>query len=173
MRAPEGAAAILAGSCSAATRGQVAEAEAAGLPALRVQPEALADGRQTISDIFDWAGAHLGERPVLIYSTAAPDEVSAAQDRLGRERSAALLEDTLAAVARGLVARGVTRLIVAGGETSGAVIEGLGIKALEIGPEIDPGVPWTMSDTTRLCLALKSGNFGAPNFFLKAWERLH
>ena len=173
MTAPDGRAAILAGSCSAATRGQVAAAQAAGLPALRLAPEALADGSQRVMDIFDWAGAHLGDQPILIYSTAEPEEVSAAQGRLGRERSAALLEDTLAAVARGLVSRGVTRLIVAGGETSGAVIEGLGIRALEIGPEIDPGVPWTMSlNEPRLCLALKSGNFGAPDFFLKAWERL-
>jgi uncharacterized protein YgbK (DUF1537 family) len=173
MAAPDGPAAILAGSCSAATRRQVAEAEAAGLPNFRLSPEALADGRQSVSDIFAWAGEHLGAKPVLVYSTAAPEEVSAAQARLGRERAAGLLEDTLAAVARGLVSRGVTRLVVAGGETSGAVIEGLGVTALEIGPEIDPGVPWTRSlSEPRLCLALKSGNFGAPDFFLKAWDRL-
>jgi uncharacterized protein YgbK (DUF1537 family) len=95
------------------------------------------------------------------------------QENLGRERAAGLVEETLAEVARGLVASGVTRLIVAGGETSGAVVGGLGVKAIEIGPEIDPGVPWTRTrDGAPLALALKSGNFGAPDFFLKAWSLL-
>jgi uncharacterized protein YgbK (DUF1537 family) len=99
--------------------------------------------------------------------------VRAAQAELGRERAGALIEQELAAAARSLADSGVTRLIVAGGETSGAVVGALGVKAIEIGPEIDPGVPWTKSlDGRGLVLALKSGNFGASDFFLKAWDLL-
>lgn len=173
LTAPAGATAILAGSCSVATRAQVAAAEAAGIPSLRLSPEALADGRQSVAEVVAWATSRLGDRPILVSSTAAPEEVAAAQDRLGRERAAALVEETLSAVAQALVKAGVTRLIVAGGETSGAVVGGLGVTALEIGPEIDPGVPWTRSiGGEPLCLALKSGNFGSADFFLKAWDLL-
>ena len=173
LTAPVGAAAILAGSCSAATRAQVAAAEAAGIPSLRLSPEALADGRQSVAEVVAWTTSRLGDRPVLVYSTAAPEEIAAVQGRLGRERAATLVEKTLATVAQALVKAGVTRLIVAGGETSGAVIGGLGVTALEIGPEIDPGVPWTRSiGGEPLCLALKSGNFGSEDFFLKAWDLL-
>jgi uncharacterized protein YgbK (DUF1537 family) len=111
---------------------------------------------------------------VLIYATANPAEVAAAQAALGREKAGALVEDALALIAKGLVALGVGQLIVAGGETSGAVVKALGIEGLRIGPEIDPGVPWTVAlgGEKPLALALKSGNFGTPDFFLKAWERL-
>jgi uncharacterized protein YgbK (DUF1537 family) len=99
--------------------------------------------------------------------------VSAVQQKLGRERAGALVEETLAAVARGLVERGVRRLVVAGGETSGAVVQALYITGLRIGPQIDPGVPWTVTlDDPTLALALKSGNFGGPDFFLRAFEVL-
>jgi uncharacterized protein YgbK (DUF1537 family) len=95
------------------------------------------------------------------------------QERLGRERAGAAVEEAMAAIAKGLVARGVRRLVVAGGETSGAVVDALGVRALKIGPPIDPGVPWTASlGEPKLLLALKSGNFGAPDFFIKAFERL-
>jgi uncharacterized protein YgbK (DUF1537 family) len=114
--------------------------------------------------------------PVLVYATAAPKQVQAAQQRHGVEKAGALVEGALAAIARGLVKLGVGRLIVAGGETSGAVVKALEVKGLRIGPEIDPGVPWTVAlqDGARspLALALKSGNFGTPDFFLKAWSRL-
>jgi 3-dehydrotetronate 4-kinase len=114
---------------------------------------------------------------VLIYATAPPEAVKAVQAELGTERAGTLVEDTLAAVAQGLVQRlGVRQLIVAGGETSGAVVKALGVKGLRIGPEIDPGVPWTAAlqdgSGAPLALALKSGNFGTPDFFLKAWDRL-
>jgi uncharacterized protein YgbK (DUF1537 family) len=106
---------------------------------------------------------------VLIYSSAEPAQVAAIQQRLGAERAAALVEETLAAVATRLVELGVRRLVVAGGETSGAVVQALGVEALAIGPQIDPGVPWTMSlGEPRIALALKSGNFGAADFFEKA-----
>ena len=109
-----------------------------------------------------------------MYATASPEQVRAAQELLGAERAGAIVEKALAEIAARLVEEGVDRLIVAGGETSGAVVQRLGIQGLRIGPEIDPGVPWTMAHGTArpLYLALKSGNFGAPDFFLKAWSRL-
>lgn len=171
--APEGRAAILAGSCSEATRGQIRTALAAGTPALKLDPREIADGKMTIEDALAWALAQDGKIP-LIYSSAEPDEVKASQEALGRERAGTLIERFLANVALGLRAAGVRRLIVAGGETSGAVVGALAPKALFIGPEIDPGVPWTLTlgEAEPMALALKSGNFGAPDFFLKAWDVL-
>jgi uncharacterized protein YgbK (DUF1537 family) len=110
---------------------------------------------------------------VLIYSSAGADELRQIQDRLGREAAGEMIEKAMAEIAQGLVAAGVRRLVVAGGETSGAVVQALGVAGLRIGPQIDPGVPWTVSlETPPLALALKSGNFGAPDFFLKAFEAL-
>ena len=169
-----GFAAVLAGSCSTATLQQIA-AMRARHPAFAIDPLALADGTDLVGAALDWAARHLAEGPVLIHASAPPDAVRAVQQKLGVEQAGALVEAALAAIAQGLVARGVGRLIVAGGETSGAVVKALGIKALRIGPEIDPGVPWTQAlgdDAPPLALALKSGNFGAPDFFLKAWSRL-
>ena len=95
------------------------------------------------------------------------------QTAFGRDVAGALVEQMMAQTARGLVAAGFNRLIIAGGETSGAVVNGVGVKALEIGPEIDPGVPWTLAiGGPNLALALKSGNFGAPDFFTKGWALL-
>jgi uncharacterized protein YgbK (DUF1537 family) len=172
MAAPNGRAAILAGSGSDATRGQVAAAKAAGIAAFEVDPLALSSGAQSARAILEWVGMQPRERPVLVYSSAEPVAVKSVQDKLGREAAGALVERTLAAVAQELVASGTTRMIVAGGETSGAVVNGLQVKALEIGPEIDPGVPWTRAVGRDLVLALKSGNFGAPDFFVKAWGML-
>jgi 3-dehydrotetronate 4-kinase len=99
--------------------------------------------------------------------------VQEVQRKLGRMNSGEIVENTLAQIACALPERGFTRLIVAGGETSGAVVNALNVGALTIGPEIDPGVPWTRTlSGTDLALALKSGNFGAPDFFLKAWSML-
>ncbi len=173
MQAPQGRAAILAGSCSAATRGQVQAAIAAGMPTLQIDPLALATGETNAAKIIAWASKQSAERPLLVYSSADPEAVAAAQARLGRDKAGQIVEETLAATAIGLADSGFSRLIVAGGETSGAVVNGLGVTTLEIGPEIDPGVPWTRAIGGRdLVLALKSGNFGAPDFFLKAWEKL-
>ena len=110
---------------------------------------------------------------MLIAASAAPEQVEALQAKLGREAAGSLIETALATIAEGLVARGVRQLVVAGGETSGAVVTKLGIRSLRIGAEIDPGVPWTLAEGSgpALKLALKSGNFGAPDFFLKAFER--
>ncbi len=164
----QGPAAVLAGSCSAATRSQV-KRMAQHHPALRIDPLTLAAGLQPTDDVIHWFRSAVEQGPVLIYSSAGPEEVRAAQEHLGKERAGALVERFLAETARALVAEGVTKLIVAGGETAGAVVEALGVKTLHIGPEIAPGVPWTFSsDSPELCLALKSGNFGDQDFFEKA-----
>jgi uncharacterized protein YgbK (DUF1537 family) len=165
--------AIVSGSCSTATLGQVAAAVAAGVPAFRVDPLRLAAGEDVAAAALAWAAPRLAAGPVLVHATAEPADVRAAQERLGRERAGALVEECLAAVARGLVERGVGRLVVAGGETSGAVVKTLGVRLLRIGPQIAPGVPWTATVGPRpLALALKSGNFGGPGFFLDAWKVL-
>jgi 3-dehydrotetronate 4-kinase len=167
--------AVLAGSCSAATLQQVA-AMRAERPAFAIDPLKLAGGVDLVGAALDWATPLLPDGPVLISASAAPDAVKATQAALGTYRAGALVEAALAAISEGLVARGVQRLIVAGGETSGAVVKALGIKALRIGPEIDPGVPWTLAlrdeAAPPLALALKSGNFGTADFFLKAWDLL-
>src|SRR3954454_1236978 len=122
------------------------------------------------------ASSRVTKEPILIYATAPPEAVKAAQADLGVEQAGALVKTALAAIAQELVQLGVGQMIVAGGETSGAVVKALGVKGLRIGPEIDPGVPWTATLPDKggrpLALALKSGNFGAPDFFLKAWSRL-
>jgi uncharacterized protein YgbK (DUF1537 family) len=172
LPAIKGHAAIIAGSCSAATLGQIAHWKRT-YAALAIDPLALAKGGDAVAVASAWARKHLADGPVLIYASASPDEVQRVQAELGREQAGALVEDALARIAEALVASGVRRLVVAGGETSGAVVQRLGIAALRIGPEIDPGVPWTESlGEPRLALALKSGNFGAPDFFSKAMGML-
>ena len=171
--APPGKKIILAGSCSSATQGQVKAAIDAGVPVLRLDPMELASGDTTAQTALDWLADQQTSGPVLIYSTSTPDDVQAVQGRLGRMNAGEIVENALADIARALPRLGFTRVIVAGGETSGAVVNALEVQALTIGPEIDPGVPWTRSlGGTDLALALKSGNFGAPDFFLKAWTML-
>jgi 3-dehydrotetronate 4-kinase len=165
-----GRGAIIAGSVSAATREQVAHYRGLG-PALEVKPEALMDGAATVESALDWLLAQPDGAP-MIYSTAEPDAVKAAQAKYGREALAARIEGLWAELARRLVEAGFTRLVVAGGETSGAVVEALDIEAMEIGPEIDPGVPALKVSGRPLALALKSGNFGGRDFFERAQRRL-
>jgi uncharacterized protein YgbK (DUF1537 family) len=142
-------------------------------PTFTIDPIASAAGRNIAEEALTWARPRLGDRPLLISATAPPERVAAIQEVLGRERAGALIEGIFATVARGLVAQGVRRLVVAGGETAGAVVQALGITGLRIGRQIDPGVPWTMSlGEPRLALALKSGNFGAPDFFTRAFSVL-
>ncbi len=168
----EGHAAVLAGSCSRATLQQI-EIMSRDQPALKIDPMTLAKDADVPAQALEWAAPLLADGPVLIYASDDPLEVEKAQEALGAERTGALIEDAMAEIARGLVDAGVRRLIVAGGETSGAVVGGLGIAGLRIGPEIDPGVPWTASlSDIPLLLALKSGNFGTPNFFTKAFGQL-
>ena len=166
-----GLAAILAGSCSAATLGQIERHRAAGRDRRSCSIRSgLPTAATTSARALAFAKEHLAEGPVLISSSAPPEEVAKVQERLGRERAGAAIEAAMAAIAQGLVAPGVRRLVVAGGETAGAVVAALGVKGLRIGPAIDPGVPWTTSlGEPPLALALKSGNFGAPDFFIKAF----
>ena len=167
-----GYAAVVAGSCSAATLAQIEYLKQAR-PAFAVDPMALASGDDIVGRALAWARERLSGGPVLIQASAPPEEVARWQHALGRERAGELVERALAEIAAGLVAAGVRRLIVAGGETSGAVVQRLGVKALRIGPQIDPGVPWTATvDEPVLALALKSGNFGAPDFFTRAFGML-
>lgn len=173
MAAPAGRAVVLAGSCSAATLGQIAVAKAAGMPSFAVDVAALTDARQTPAMIAEWVIKQPGPLPPLVYSSADPISLAQSQAVLGPEASGALVEHSLAQVARLLQAAGIARFIIAGGETSGAVLEALDVRMLEIGPQIAPGVPWTRSiGGPDLALALKSGNFGGPDFFVKAWDLL-
>ena len=165
-----GASAALAGSCSAATLGQIAAFRG---PHLHLDTDAICRGEAIGDQALVWAKEKLGNGPILVSASDQPDAVKALQAKYGVEKSSQAIEKTMAGLAKGLVAAGVGRLVVAGGETSGAVVGALDVKALRIGPEIDPGVPWTASVGAKpMLLALKSGNFGAPDFFTKAFQRL-
>jgi uncharacterized protein YgbK (DUF1537 family) len=167
----DGLAAVVSGSVSDATNGQVLEFLRTGRPAYSVDPLRIAAGEDVAGQALAFADAHLADGPVLVYSTEAPDAVRAVQGRLGAAEAGELVERTLARVARGLVDRGVRRLVVAGGETSGAVVQALGITRLRIGPQIAPGVPWCAAKLPggdTLHITLKSGNFGGPDFFTDA-----
>ncbi|MDD5028558.1 MAG: four-carbon acid sugar kinase family protein [Rhodoferax sp.] len=175
LPAPTGFQAVVSGSCSLATNRQVQAFIAAGYPALAIDPLMLTgDGTQAVEDALKWALPLLGKHPVLIYSSASPEAVKAVQAQLGVQAAGDLVERTLAAIARGLVERGVRQLVVAGGETSGACVQALGITQMKIGPQIDPGVPWCHAQSAAapqagLHLTLKSGNFGTDDFFVKAF----
>lgn len=169
---PRGARAIVAGSCSAATNAQVAHFKAQGGAAFAVDPLRLAAGDDMAAEALAFARPRLAAGPVLVHATAEPDAVRAVQQRLGAERAGALVEATLARVAAGLVDAGVGQLLVAGGETSGACVQALGLTRLRIGPQIDPGVPWCHAAERGLHLALKSGNFGGVDFFHRAFTLL-
>jgi uncharacterized protein YgbK (DUF1537 family) len=166
----QGMAAVVAGSCSRATLGQIGLARD-HVPVLELDALATPDAAALTAQALDWVDGKLAaDRPVVIAASAPPEKVAALQAKLGRDAAGALIEAAMAAIAEGLIARGVGRLVVAGGETSGAVVQRLGVTALRIGPEIDPGVPWTFAEPRGLHLALKSGNFGARDFFLKAFD---
>ncbi|MDX0403620.1 four-carbon acid sugar kinase family protein [Sinorhizobium medicae] len=165
-----GLAAVLAGSCSVATLKQLEAAER-HMPVLRLDTEKLLAGQDEISAAIAWAGERIADGPVAIAASAAPDVVSRLQARYGREASGHAIETATAAIAGELVERGVRRLVVAGGETSGATVDRLAIPAFLIGPEIAPGVPLLRtigSAGNDMLLALKSGNFGGEDFFATA-----
>ena len=162
----------LAGSCSQATLGQIA-AVRDSVTSFQIDPFELAADPGAGARLARLAVAALGDRPVLVYATAAANALAAAQREIGVERSAWLVEYAFRQLAIALAAAGVRSFVVAGGETSGAVVEALGVRALAIGPEIDPGVPWTLAvGGEPFWLALKSGNFGSRDFFAKATEML-
>lgn len=169
LPAATGLCAVVAGSCSRATLAQIGMARDHA-PTLELDVLATPDAGALAAQALGWVEGKLSaERPVVIAASAPPEKVAALQARLGREAAGMLVEQALATIAEGLVARGVRRLVVAGGETSGAVVSRLGVRQLRIGAEIDPGVPWTHAEPAGIHLALKSGNFGARDFFLKAF----
>ena len=168
-----GHAAVLAGSCSRATLFQIGSARER-LPTLELDPLATPDADGLVRQAMAWAEGRLGDVPVVIAASAPPDRVAALQAQLGREAAGTLVEAAMSGIAESLVARGVRRMVVAGGETSGAVVARLGVRRLRVGGEIDTGVPWTLAEGSGplMLLALKSGNFGGRDFFMQAFERL-
>ena len=177
MPPAHGLQAVVSGSCSVATNAQVRHFKQCGRPSMAIDPMAIAAGNDVADQALRWAEPLLASGPVLLYATAEPSTVRAVQEHLGAARAGEMVEQTLSTIAAGLVQRGVRQLLVAGGETSGAVVQALGVQRMAIGPQIDPGVPWTAVDST-LCpgeavhMALKSGNFGSPDFFSKAFAQL-
>ncbi len=175
---PSGTRAIVSGSCSVATNAQVNHFLDAGGEAFRIDPLAIARGDDVAGAALAWAQTRLSaSQPILFYATAEASTVAAVQSQLGVAQAGAAVERTLSAIARGLVKHGVRQLVVAGGETSGACVQALGIERLRIGPQIAPGVPWCHADSAAagdagLHIALKSGNFGASDFFLGAFDAL-
>ncbi|MCC6870143.1 MAG: four-carbon acid sugar kinase family protein [Burkholderiales bacterium] len=177
LPAASGRRAIVAGSCSRATGRQVQAFVQAGGAAFRIDPFAIAKGERVVDAALAWYDRQTGSEPALVYSTAEPDSVARAQAQLGVAAAGTLIEGALARIAQGVVARGVRQLVVAGGETAGACVQALGVTQLQIGPQIDPGVPWCYARTggeggVYVHLALKSGNFGADDFFAKAFRML-
>lgn len=180
LPSPRGLQAIVSGSCSIATQGQVAHFVAQGGAAYRLDPLAWPSDTppKDIADhVVQWAVPHLKNSPVLVYSTADADEVKSVQAQRGTLHAGEHTEQALALVAQGLVQQGVSQLVVAGGETSGACVQALGISQMTIGSQIDPGVPWCFAPsqhatTDGIHLTLKSGNFGSVDFFNKAFKAL-
>ncbi len=181
---PRGLQAIVSGSCSLASNAQVAHGIASGLPALAIDPLAIVEkqtaGVDVVAEALTWAKTNFEKlaggqaaSPILIYATADAASVKAVQAKLGVALAGEMVEQTLSRIAVGLVELGVRQLVVAGGETSGACVQALGLTQMQIGPQIDPGVPWCyVPSPMGLHLALKSGNFGTEDFFSKAFEVL-
>lgn len=166
--ASTGKALVLAGSCSAMTLRQIADYTGRGAVSYRLLPDELLDGRQNVEKVFAWIQEQ--ESGSLIFSSASPEDLEKSQ-KLGKERVAEKIEETLAGLARMAAEHGYTRIIVAGGETSGAVTQALGYQAFQIGESVAPGVPvMTPLANPSLRLVLKSGNFGQEDFFTRALE---
>ncbi len=160
----KGKAALLSGSCSSTTRSQIKH-HLQVHPGLKIDLASVIDGKQTPEKVAQWL--HDTDGLPLAYSSADPQEVRELQEVYGRDTSATVLESFFGKVAQLLVQLGITRLLIAGGETSGAVVESLSLTTLHIGTEIDPGVP-ALRAGDNLVLALKSGNFGSLDYFAKA-----
>ena len=177
LPAASGLRAVVSGSCSLATNRQVLDFIQRGGAALAIDPLRIAAGVDVAAEALAWAAPLVGKQPVLVYSTAEAGAVKSVQGKLGVEEAGAMVERTIAAIARGLVDQGVRQLVVAGGETSGACVQALGIAQMQIGPQIDPGVPWCharaeAAQGAGVHIALKSGNFGGDDFFTKAFTVL-
>ena len=159
---------ILSGSCSEMTLAQVNEFSKKYCT-LKLNPVELAESNSALDNAVDWVIQAKGKEPILVYASAPPDAVKEAQQKLGRDLASSTVENALAKIARAAVQNGFRRIVVAGGETAGAVVSKLGIKGIMIGEQIDPGVPTTVSiGNPSIGLVLKSGNFGSADFFEKA-----
>lgn len=171
-----GSRAIVSGSCSEATIGQIRHFQTLGLPAFVINPARVAGNEDVVAEALAWSKPLLGKVPLLIYSSAPAESVRAAQKALGALDTGQLIENALAAIAKGLVDAGVGQLILAGGETSGAAVSVLGVEQMRIGPRIDAGVPWCHAFApacgVHVHMALKSGNFGGEDFFTRSFEVL-
>jgi len=175
LPAGQGFEAIVSGSCSLATNRQVLTFIRGGGQAMAIDPLRIAAGDDVVGAALAWAQPRLGRGPVLLYSTADASAVKSVQGQLGVSEAGAMVEQAIAAIARGLVELGVGQLVVAGGETSGACVQALNITRMQIGTQIDPGVPWCHARSDHapqgaLHIALKSGNFGTDDFFTRAFE---
>lgn len=172
--------AVVSGSCSQATNAQVAawQASSPSHKALNLNLVLGSDAQRDaeVQSVLAWAQTQLPSGPVLVYSTANAESVKHTQSVLGSDATGARVEHALSAIAKGLVDRGVQQLVVAGGETSGACVQALGMEQMQIGHQIDPGVPWchglANASGRNIHIALKSGNFGSPDFFIKAFKQL-
>lgn len=180
LPAAKGWQAVVSGSCSQATNAQVSVWKTSGRPhkALNLTEILGSDEqRQTeVQNVLSWAIPLLSNGAVLIYSTADAASVKTTQSALGSDATGTRVEQALSAIAKGLVELGVYQLVVAGGETSGACVQALGVEQMQIGPQIDTGVPWcygfSNSTGANIHITLKSGNFGGTDFFAKAFEML-
>lgn len=176
LPAASGYQAIVSGSCSQATNLQVENFKNLDGATYAVNPLELSEKsvEQLLGEVLTWAEPRLSLGPVLVYSSASPDQVKAVQSQLGVQAAGNAIENLLGLVSKGLVSLGVGQLLVAGGETSGACVKALGIDQMQIGQQIDPGVPWCYAEVQNkpLHLALKSGNFGATDFFTNAFSKL-
>ena len=163
-----GRTAVLAGSCSTTTREQVSIASAEW-PSYYLNPLSF-----DIPTILKWVNKQPPGIPIVIYSSTDPETVVKIQENLGQDEAGLVVERAMAIIAKDLIRIGFRRLIIAGGETAGSIVQALGINGLKIGPEIDPGIPWTEAvNEPNIALVLKSGNFGKKNFFLKARRMLN
>jgi uncharacterized protein YgbK (DUF1537 family) len=179
LPAPSGFQAIVSGSCSLATQGQVAHYIASGQPSWQFKPlnwtaqDVPSQIKADVAAALAWAEPLLSQGPVLVYATSDADTLQKVQAKFGREQAGEWMESALAQVCQGLQALGVKQWVIAGGETSGACVQALNITQMQIGSQIDPGVPWCYAPQhTAGHLTLKSGNFGTPDFFTKALKVL-
>ncbi|MEM7255888.1 MAG: 3-oxo-tetronate kinase [Pseudomonadota bacterium] len=162
---------VLCGSCSQMTRRQIA-AYQQRYPSLEVNVEQLLQQSLAADELVDWAMSQPLDTPGLIYTSAAPQRVGQLQRQYGRSTVAGVIESLFSTVAGQLIGAGVKRIVVAGGETSGAVIEGTGVNQMVIGPCIATGVPAMHLPEAGVAIALKSGNFGDEDFFQTALQVL-
>nr|WP_280951361.1 nucleotide-binding domain containing protein [Rhizobium sp. J15] len=167
----DGPGVVLCGSCSTASQNQVA-CHLQNHPGLAIDPAVLMRGSMSVERAARWVEQNAAEHPI-VYSTAAPEVVAFVQQRFGQAEVGKKLEAFFGGLARRLADAGMRQIVVGGSDTSIAVVEALGLKSMTVGPEIDPGLPVLVADRAGpLGLALKSGNAGAPDFFIRAMDRI-